>query len=71
VLLAVAFAVLLLPTDPRLAIAGAVPLSTLAIGVMTAHHETTPLLWLALASAPAAVVVAVARTLQLRAERPL
>jgi len=71
VLLAVAVAVLLLPTDPRLAIAGAVPLSTLAIGVMTAHHQTTPLLWLALASAPAAVVVAVARTLQLRAERPL
>jgi hypothetical protein len=66
VLLAVAFAVALLPTDPRPAIAGAIPLTNLAVGVICTHDQAPALLWLALACAPAALVVAVARNHQLR-----
>jgi hypothetical protein len=66
VLLVVAFAVALLPTDPRLAIAGAVPLTNLAIAVVCINHQTSVVLWLALAATPAALVVAIARTRQLR-----
>jgi hypothetical protein len=66
VLLVMAFAVALLPTDPRLAIAGAVPLTNLAIAVICINHQASVLLWLALATAPAALVVAIGRTRQLR-----
>jgi hypothetical protein len=66
VLAVVAFAVALLPTDPRLAIAGAVPLTNLAIAVICINHQTSALLWIALATAPAALLVAIARTHQLR-----
>jgi hypothetical protein len=66
VLLVVAFAVALLPTDPRLAIAGAVPLTNLAIAVLCINHQTSVVLWLALAATPAALVVALARTRQLQ-----
>jgi hypothetical protein len=66
VLLVVAFAVALLPTDPRLAIAGAVSLTNLAIAVLCINHQTSVVLWLALAATPAALVVALARTRQLQ-----
>jgi hypothetical protein len=66
VLLVVAFAVALLPTDPRLAIAGAVSLTNLAIAVLCINHQTSVVLWLALAATPAALVLAIARTRQLQ-----
>jgi len=62
----VAVAVTMLPSDPRLAIAGAVPLSNLAIMVMLINQQSSPVLWLALVSAPAALVFTVARTGRLR-----
>jgi hypothetical protein len=66
VLALMAFAVVLLPTDPRLAIAGAVPLTNLAIAVVCINQQTSVALWLALATAPGALVVAIGRTHQLR-----
>jgi hypothetical protein len=62
----VASAVTMLPSDPRLAIAGAVPLTNLAIMVISINHQTSPVLWLALVTAPGALVFTVARTGQLR-----
>jgi hypothetical protein len=59
VLLVAALAVALLPADPRLAIAGAVPLTNLAIAVICINGQTSVLLWLALASAPATLLVAI------------
>jgi hypothetical protein len=54
----VAFAVATLRSDPRLAIAGAVPLSNLALGVVTSHSGAPIAIWLCLAAAPAALLVA-------------
>jgi hypothetical protein len=64
VVLVVAFAVSMLPMDPRPAIAGAVPLSNLAIAVMSTHDQTPILIWLSLAAAPAVLAVAVTRPLR-------
>jgi hypothetical protein len=61
VVLVVALAVALLPKDPRLAIAGAVPLSDLAIAFMSSHDQTPLLMWLWLGAAPAVVAVALTR----------
>ena len=66
VILVVAVAVSTLPTDPRLAIAGAVPLSTLAICAVSSNHETAVLAWLFVAVAPVVLTVAIARTRQLQ-----
>jgi hypothetical protein len=63
-LLVVAFAVALLPTDPRIAIAGAVPLSNLAVAVWSSPPSFAVLL--GLGAAPAVLAIAVARTRQLR-----
>jgi hypothetical protein len=65
-LLFVVFALAMLPTDPRLAIAGAVGLSDLAVAVVGINHDTSVVACAFLAAAPAALAFAVARTRQLR-----
>jgi hypothetical protein len=66
VTLVFAFALAMLPTDPRMAIAGAVGLSDLAVDLVAINHDTSALAGLSLAAAPAAVAIAVARTRHLR-----
>lgn len=58
----VALAVVLLPTDPRLAIAGALPLSNLAIGVAQSHHDTSLPVLVLVSATPAVLAVALVRT---------
>jgi hypothetical protein len=65
-ILLTAFALAMLPTDPRLAIAGAVSLSTLGVAVVIHHHDVAAPATLFVAAAPLAIAVAVARTRQLR-----
>jgi hypothetical protein len=67
----VATGLALLPTDPRMAIAGAVPVSSVALAAATVHHDGSAIVALAAAAAPAAVAVAVARTRRLRRIAPL
>lgn len=68
-ILGVAFALAMLPTDPRMAIAGAVGLSDLAVAVVGINQDTSVIAFLALAAAPTTVVLAVRRTRQLQADR--
>jgi len=65
-LLVTAFAVAMLPTDPRLAIAGAVSLSTVGLSVVVHHHDASAPASLFLAAAPVAIAIAIARTRRLR-----
>jgi hypothetical protein len=65
-LLVTAFAVAMLPTDPRLAIAGAVSLSTVGLSVVVHHHDASAPASLFVAAAPAAIAVAITRTRHLR-----
>jgi hypothetical protein len=65
-ILAVVFALAMLPTDPRMAIAGAIGLSDLAVAVVAINHDTSAVALLALAAAPAAVLLAVRRTRRLQ-----
>lgn len=58
----VAVAVVSLPLDPRLAIAGAVPLSSVAAGVLADGHDGPVLAALLVAVAPLVVAAAFART---------
>jgi hypothetical protein len=62
----VGFALAMLPTDPRLALAGAVGLSQLAITVVTTHHDASTAILLSLAAAPATLALAIARTRRLQ-----
>jgi hypothetical protein len=64
-LLVVVVAVALLPTDPRLAIAGAVSLSNLGIAVVAINHDSSLVAILFVAAAPMVVAVAVTRTRRL------
>jgi hypothetical protein len=68
-ILVVVAAVALLPTDPRLAIAGAVPLSDLGIGV--AGNATDAFAALFIAATPLVLAVAVTRTRRLRRNVPI
>jgi hypothetical protein len=65
-ILVTAFALALLSTDPRLAIAGAVSLSTIGVAVVIHHHDAAAPAILFVAAAPLAIAVAVTRTRQLR-----
>jgi hypothetical protein len=65
-ILVTAFAVAMLPTDPRLAIAGAVSLSTVGLSVVVHHHDASAPVSLFLAAAPVAIAITVTRTRQLR-----
>jgi len=64
------FALASLSTDPRLAIAGAVPLSNLGIAVAAINHDTSVPARLFLAAAPAVLAVAITRTRRLRQRGP-
>ena len=70
VILVVAFALSMLPTDPRVAIAGAVPLSTLAIGAVSTNHDISAP-WLFVAAAPVVLAIAITRTRLLQRLTPL
>jgi hypothetical protein len=63
--LVVLFALASLPTDPRLAIAGAVPTTCLGVGVV-GHAPDDLVLLMFLAAAPLVLAVAVTRTRRLR-----
>jgi hypothetical protein len=65
----VAFALAMVPTDPRMAIAGAVGLSDLAVAVVAINQDTSVIAFLALTAAPPTVVLAVRRTRQLQIRR--
>jgi hypothetical protein len=64
-LLVVVVAVALLPTDPRLAIAGAVSLSNLGIAVVAINHDSSLVAILFVAAAPMVLAVAITRTRRL------
>ena len=55
----------MLPTDARLAIAGAVSLSNLALAIVAINHDTSAPACLVLAAAPLVVAFAVTRTRRL------
>ena len=63
-LLVAVTAIALMPVDPRPAIAGAVALSTLGLGV--ADHEPYAFVALLISAAPLAVSLAIARSVRLR-----
>jgi hypothetical protein len=65
-ILVTAFALALLPTDPRLAIAGAVSLSSLGVAVVISHHDAAAPATVFVAAAPLALAVTVGRTRHLR-----
>jgi hypothetical protein len=66
-----AFAIAILPTDPRIAIAGAVSLSNLGLAVAAVNHDTSVPVWLLLCAAPVVLASAVTRTRRLRRPAPL
>jgi hypothetical protein len=70
-ILVTAFALAMLPTDPRLAIAGAVSLSNLGIAVAVVNHDSSLVPGLFVAAAPLALAVAVTRTRRLLARAPI
>jgi hypothetical protein len=70
-LLVVVVAVALLPTDPRLAIAGAMPLSNLGIAVVAINHDRTFVPRLFLAAAPIVLAIAITRTRRLLGHAPI
>jgi hypothetical protein len=63
--LVVLFALAMLTTDPRVAIAGAVALSNLGIAVVAVNHDTSVVARLMVAAAPAVLAIAVTRTRRL------
>jgi hypothetical protein len=69
--LVTAFALAALPTDPRLAIAGAVAVSNLGVAVVAINHDGSLVPRLLLAAAPLALAVAVTRMRRLRRATPL
>ena len=60
------FAVASLPTDPRLAIAAAVSVSTLGLAVAAINHDTSAPACLAVAAVPVVLAMAITRTRRLR-----
>lgn len=70
-LLVVLVGVALLPTDPRLAIAGAVSLSTLGVSIVVHHHDASAPVSLFVAATPVVLAAAAARTRRLRRATPL
>jgi hypothetical protein len=70
-ILATAFALAMLPTDPRVAIAGAVSLSTVGLSIVAHHHDVSAPACLFAAAAPLVLAAAVTRTRRLRRATPL
>ena len=69
--LVTAFGLAMLPTDPRLAIAGAVSLSTVGLQVVAVNHDGSAPAWLIVAAAPLVLAAAATRTRRLRRPAPL
>jgi hypothetical protein len=65
------FAIAALPTDPRIAIAGAVSLSNLGLAIAAVNHDTSVLAFLFLAAAPVVLASAVTRTRRLQRPAPI
>jgi hypothetical protein len=65
-ILVTAFCLAMLPTDPRLAIAGAISLSNLGLAVVIHHHDASAPASFFLAAAPVVLATAVTRTRRLR-----
>jgi hypothetical protein len=70
-LLVVVVAVALLPTDPRLAIAGAMSVSNLGIAIVAINHDRTFVPRLFLAAAPIVLAIAITRTRRLLGHAPI
>ncbi|HEX6620814.1 MAG TPA: hypothetical protein VF024_14195 [Solirubrobacteraceae bacterium] len=70
-ILVTAFVLAMLPTDPRLAIAGAVSLSTIGLQVVAVNHDGSAPAWLIVAAAPLVLAAATTRTRRLRRPAPL
>jgi hypothetical protein len=70
-LVVVVAAVALLPTDPRLAIAGAISLSNLGIAVVVINHDGSLVPRLFVAAAPMVLAVAIMRTRRLLRHAPI
>jgi hypothetical protein len=70
-LLVVVAAVALLPTDPRLALAGAISLSNLGIAVVVINHDSSLAGRLFVAAAPLVLAVTVTRTRRLLRHAPI
>ena len=70
-LLVVVVAVALLPTDPRLAIAGALSLSNLGIAVVAINHDNSLVPTLFVAAAPMVLAIAITRTRRLLSHAPI
>ena len=70
-ILATAFCLVMLPTDPRPAIAGAVALSSVGLAVVAVNHDGSAPACLIAAAAPLVLAAAVARTRRLRRLQPL
>jgi hypothetical protein len=69
--LVVVEAVALLPTDPRLAIAGALSLSNLGIAVVAINHDSSIVPSLFVTAAPMVLAIAITRTRRLLAHAPI
>jgi hypothetical protein len=65
------FALAILPTDPRVAIAGAVSVSNLGLAVAAINHDTSVPACLFLAAAPVVLIGAITRTRRLRLATPI
>ena len=70
-ILVIVVAVAMLPTDPRLAIAGAVPTTALGIEVVVINHEGALIPRLFVAAAPMVLAIAVTRTRRLLRRAPI
>ena len=70
-LFVVVAAVALLPTDPRLAIAGAISLSNLGIAVAVINHDSSLVPGLFVAAAPLVLAVAITRTRRVLRHAPI
>jgi hypothetical protein len=64
-------ALAMLPTDPRVAIAGAVSLSNLGIAVVAINHDTSLVTRVFIAAAPVVLAIAITRTRRLRRHAPI
>jgi hypothetical protein len=67
----VVFAVAILPTDPRLAIAAAVSVSTVGLAGAAINHDTSAPTCLAVAAVPVVLAIAITRTRRLQRPTPI
>lgn len=70
-LLVVTFALAMLPTDPRVAIAGAVSLSSLGVAVVAVNPDRSAAAWLFVAATPVLLAFVATRTRRLGRRAPM